>query len=134
MSVLKREEILSVSDIKLELVPVPEWGGDVWVKGMTGAERDKFEGSFVALGKSGKLDMSDLRAKLCSFTVCDKDGKLLFTGKDIKALSQKSAAALQRIFKVAQRLSGIGEEDVKELMEGLEKSPFEDSASDSLVT
>jgi len=28
-------------------------------------------------------------------------------------------------------LSGIGEEDIGELMEGLEEGPFDDSASDS---
>jgi len=37
--------------------------------------------------------------------------------------------ALQRIFSVAQRLSGIGEQDVKELAEGLSENPLEDSAS-----
>ena len=48
----------------------------------------------------------------------------------IKALSEKSAAALQRVFEVAQRLSGITDDDVEELAEGLEDIPFEGSASD----
>jgi len=141
-NVLSAKDILGVSDIKIELVEVPEWGGNVYVKGMTGAERDKFEGGIVRIGAvpgkrgkpgtPGKLDLTDLRAKICSMTICDADGKRLFTEEDVQALSQKSAAALQRVFVVAQKLSGIGEEDIEELLEGFEKNPTEDSASDSL--
>jgi hypothetical protein len=46
-------------------------------------------------------------------------------------LGAKSAAALQLVFDVACRLSGIGQKDVEELAESLEKDPFEDSPSDS---
>ena len=138
-SILKREDILAASDLVIELVSVPEWGGDVYVKGMTGAERDKFEGSIfrASVGKKAgkvsevdRLNLSNVRAKLCSMTICDEDGKRLFTEKDVQALSQKSAAALQRVFVVAQRLSGITDEDIEELAEELEDNPFDDSASD----
>ncbi len=140
MSILKSKksltakDILAVSDIQIELVNVPEWGGDVYVKSMTGSERDQYEADMVTSKKAGEervIDMSDLRAKLCSMTICDKNGNRLFTEKDVRSLTKKSAAALQRIFKVAQRLSGIGDEDVKELTGGLEERPFEDYASDS---
>lgn len=130
--VLAREDILAVSDIEIELVNVPEWGGSVYVKGMTGSERDQFESSIISLGSNGKaqkLNLTDSRAKLCSMTICDQTGKKLFSLADVKALTEKSAAALQRVFMVAQRLSGLGEEDIKELMEGLEERPFEGSAS-----
>ena len=133
-AVLNRKDILEADDIKLELVSVPEWGGSVYVKGMTGSERDQYEAAMVTSKKPGEarvIDMSDLRAKLCSMTICDEKGSRLFSEKDVRKLTKKSAAALQRIFKVAQRLSGIGDEDLKELTEGLEESPFDDSASDS---
>ena len=131
MPVLNRDDILDANDIQIELVSVPEWGGDVFVKGMTGAERDRFEAGVISLdSKSEKVDMRDIRAKLCSETICDEVGKKLFNQADIKALSEKSAAALQRVFEVAQRLSGITDDDVEELAEGLEDLPFEGSASD----
>ena len=133
MPILGREDILQADDIKRELVEVPEWGGTVWVKGMTGAERDRFEGSIVRVGQDGKdskMDLSNIRAKLCSMAICDESGKKLFTQADIKELTDKSASALQRIFLVAQNLSGIGDDDIKELSEGLEDRPFEDSVSD----
>jgi len=131
MSVLKRDDILQADDIKRELVPVPEWGGDIYVKGMTGAERDKFEGSLVIMrGKDKQMNMSNIRAKLASMTICDENGKRLFNENDVQALSQKSAAALQRVFEVAQKLSGISDEDVEELAEELKNDPFDGLPSD----
>jgi len=131
-NVLNRDDILQADDVQIESVPVPEWGGDVYVKGMTGSERDRFETSIIMVdGKSNqKLNLADMRAKLCKETLCDVDGKKLFTQADVKELSNKSAAALQRVFKVAQRLSGLTDDDLNELSEGLEESPFDDSASD----
>ena len=130
---LDKNAILGVVDIRKELVDVPEWGKDaaVWVRGMTGAERDKFESSIVeSRGKGTKVNMVNVRARLASLTICDEGGNRLFTQADIAALSAKSASALQRIFAVAQRLSGIGDEDVKDFTEGLEDNPLEGSVSD----
>jgi len=131
--ILNRTEILEANDIKTQEVPVPEWGEDaaVYVKGMTGAERDKFEGSLITMrGKDKQMNMANIRAKLASMTICDEKGKRLFNENDVQALSQKSAAALQRVFAVAQRLSGISDEDVEELAEELKKDPFDGSPTD----
>lgn len=131
MTPLSKKDILTADDIKRELVPVPEWGGDVWVRGMTGAERDKFESGIVEQrGSNQTLNMSNIRAKLASMTICDGDGKRLFAEGDVQALSQKSAAVLQRVFVVAQRLSGIGDDDVKELVGEMIENPTEDLPSD----
>lgn len=130
MAILGKKEILGAPDICKELVAVPEWGGEVWVKGLTGAERDKFEsGILQQKGKSQQLNLANVRAKLASFSICDEEGKRVFSDEDVQALSQKSAAALQRVFGVAQRLSGLGEEDVKDLVEELKDSPFDGSAT-----
>ena len=119
MSALKRDDILNVHDIKVELVPVPEWGGEVYVKGMSGIERDAFEASIVETrGKNTRVNMANVRAKLAAQTLCDEE------------LGKKSASALQRVFEVAQKLSGIGDDDVKELTEGLQENPTDDSHSD----
>ena len=131
MNILSRQDILDADDILKELVEVPEWGGSVWVKGMTGSVRGKFEASIIELrGQKTITDISNMREKLAAATICDEDGKLLFSEKDIKALGEKSALALQRIFVVAQRLSKITEDDVEELTSALETNPLEDSASD----
>ena len=130
VSALKRDDILNVKDIAIELVDVPEWGGQVYVKGMTGLERDAFEGSIVETrGKGTRVNMANVRAKLAAQTLCDENGERLFTDADVKELGKKSASALQRVFEVAQRLSGIGEDAVKELTGELEENPTEDSPS-----
>lgn len=114
MGVLTREAILAADSLPKELVQVPEWGGDVYVRAMTGAERDSFEASFVgADGKVRKLD--NIRAKLCALSICDEGGSRLFSDADIIALGKTSASALQRVFKVAQKLSGLGDDAVEEL-------------------
>ncbi len=128
---LGREAILAADDIKSEVVEVPEWDGSVMVKSMSGTERDKFEASImVQKGKRQQLDMSNIRAKVCALSICDEQGRLIFSPADIKELGKKSAAALSRVFSVAQELSGISSDDLEEYTEELEASPSEGSASD----
>jgi hypothetical protein len=45
----------------------------------------------------------------------DENGERLFQEEDTFPLGGKSAAALDRIFTVAQRLNGLRDEDVQEL-------------------
>jgi len=135
---LTRDDILKAEDMAIERVDVPEWSPNgskddafVFVRNMTGHERDAFEKTiFTQRGKKQILNMENFRAKLFVHSVCDDKGELLFTDSDVKDLSGKSAAPLQRVFDVASRLSGISSRDVEELTEELEESPFEDSASD----
>lgn len=101
---LTREQILQCDDLPKETVKVPEWGGEVQVRTMTGTDRDAFEASLI--GKEGRLE--NVRARLVSLTLCDAAGSRLFTDSDITALGGKSARALDRVFAVAQRLNGIG--------------------------
>jgi len=131
MALLNKQAILDVQDIDIEKVEVPEWDGYVFVKGMTGMERDTFEASIVQQrGKDARVNMVNIRAKLAAQTICDEEGVRLFTDKDVHALGKKSANALQRVFDVAQRLSGITGDDVDELAAELEENPSEGSASD----
>ena len=131
MALLTKQEILNIQDIEIEQVDVIEWGGHVFVKGMSGLERDTFEASIVQQrGKDAKVNMVNIRAKLAAQTICDEEGVRMFTEKDIHALGKKSANALQRVFDVAQKLSGITGDDVDELAAELEENPSEGSASD----
>lgn len=130
MAILTREQILQAQDLRTEEVPVPEWGGSVLVRGMTGAERDAFEASIVEMhGKNSQVNMANVRAKLAARTIVDEAGERLFTEKDIEALGKKNATALQRIFEVAQRLSGIGQSDIEELVKNSAGGPNGSSTS-----
>lgn len=114
---LTRDQILQADDRKYELVPVPEWGGTVKVRSLNGSERDGLEaGMLEGRGKNRQVNLQNLRAKLVSLSVVDLEGNLVFSQADIVALGTKNAAALDRVFEVAQRLSGLREEDVDDLV------------------
>lgn len=131
---LSREDILAVQDIQREEVPVPEWKIKnvdlVLVQGLSGKERDELEASMiVGKGKNANVNLKNLRAKVVARSIVGEDGKRIFTDADIPALSEKSAIALNRVYEVAQRLSGITQEDVEELTKNSETALSEDSGS-----
>lgn len=105
---LDRGTILAAKDIKTEEVEVPEWGGTVRVRGMTGSERDEFEAEVAELRRGGvEVRRKHFRARLLLKTVVDEGGKALFAPADLEALGGKSVAALDRLVAVAMRLNGI---------------------------
>jgi len=118
---LGRDDILKADDLPRREVSVPEWGGHVYVRTMTGAQRDALEASMVN-GKGGaNIDaLKNLRARIAALTICDEDGNLIFDEKDIGALSAKSAAALNRVFEVSQDLNSFGDEAIEELAKNSE--------------
>lgn len=130
MALLTREAILARDDIVRETVPVPEWGGDVIITTMTGAQRDAFEQSLTPPG-SKKPDVTNVRAKLVAACAVDEQGALLFKPADIQALSAKSAAALERLVGVAQRLNGLNEKALEEARGNSSGAPSAASTSSS---
>lgn len=113
MSLLTKEQILKQEDLRSEVVPVPEWGGEVKVCTMSGFARDRFEAGIS--GKNGGINMSNIRAKLAAATIVDENGNLLFDESDIVKLGNKSCAALDRVFAASQRLNLITNDDVEAL-------------------
>jgi hypothetical protein len=112
MPCLTREAIAKADDLPREKVKTPEWGKDsyVFVRTMSGDQRDDFEASFAGDAKS------NLRGRLAALTVCDDEGNLLFAGSDgAELLGGKSARVLDRIFAVAIRLNAISKTDVDAL-------------------
>lgn len=131
MALLTRDQILGADDLLFEDVPVPEWGGTVRVRGLSGAERDDFEAGVVQVkGKKTSMNLRNLRARLVALAVVGADGKRLFADSDVRALGHKSAAALQRVFEAAQRLSGLSDEDVEELTKNSDSDQSDDSTLD----
>jgi|SRR5690625_1355246 len=132
---LSREDILRADDLPRELVDVEEWGGAVYVRGLTAAERDKFEASlFETKGKGPNARQvfkgEDVRAKLAALTMVDAEGNRIFNDGDVKALAKKSAQALSRVYDVASRLSGMTKEDQEELEGNSDETTDGDLSSD----
>jgi len=110
MALLNKAAILGQTALKTEDVVVLEWGGEVRVRELTGAERDALEMS-VAGGE--QKDLRNMRARMVAMACVDADGKRLFSDADAKGLGELSAAALDRVFWVAMRLSGMSAADVQ---------------------
>lgn len=116
-----RERIQHADDIPVEPVEVPEWepfidGEQLYVQGLTAEGRDSYEASCLAgEGRERDVDLSNIRAKLVVRCVVDEDGDRVFSNEDAGWVGEKSGRAIDRIFGVAQRLSGLSDEDVEEL-------------------
>lgn len=115
MRQLSKADILGQAALPMEAVEIPEWGGTVYVKTMSGTERDAFEASHLEAQKSAGHILANVRARLAVQTVCDAGGARLFADDDAAELGRKHGKALDRIFDVARRLNGLRGEDVKEL-------------------
>lgn len=129
---LSRDEILQVVDITYTTVDVPEWGGVVRVRGLTGRERDAYEASAVMVRQDGTriVNPKNLRAKMVVMSVVDDAGKRLFSDEDIALLGAKSAAALERVFDTARHLSGMTEDDMARLEQDFDSGQDESSPTD----
>lgn len=110
---LSKQAILEVKDLPIELVNVPEWGGEVYVRTLTGTERDAYEAGII--GQDRKPDLRNIRAKLLVRCLVDAEGRRLFSEADVDLLGNKSASVLDRLFAVAQRLSKLTAADIEDL-------------------
>jgi hypothetical protein len=106
---LTKREILGIQDKKIEEVFVPQWGGIVRLRSLSSEE----VGQIFAFIKSrdGGFPI-DFKARLLSYSICDESGNRVFTDDDIQAINNKDSAAIDLIFEVAQRLSGVGKKRI----------------------
>lgn len=125
---LSKQQIMDADDVKTEIVDVPEWGGRVRVKVMTGPERDQWELACIkGRGKLRKFSFDNIRATTAAFCIVAEDGKRMFTKEEIDVLAKKSGAALSKVWEVASRINGLTSADVEELAGNSEDGPSEDS-------
>lgn len=112
---LTKEQIVAAPDIGFEDVAVPEWGGTVRVRGMTGTQRDAYEQSLFAGRSDEGGAIANVRARLAAYSLVDEAGELLFTEAEVEALGKKSAAALDRVVEASRRVSALSQEDIDAL-------------------
>lgn len=125
-----REALLGATATPTEVVALPEIGTSVTVRGMTGIERDAFEASCIeGRGKRRDVNTKNMRAKLVAFCCVDEGGNRAFTDADASALGAVRADLIDRIFSVAQRLSGMSEADVDDLGKPLKTKEVSGSSS-----
>ena len=109
MAILTREEIMNLDDLPVEVVEVPEWGGEVKVRGMSAEERVRWADKVK--GEDGKnIDVE--KAGYYAIVVGVVEPK--FDETDVAWLRKKSASALDRIANRWLALSGLGTEALVE--------------------
>ena len=130
MDLLTKEQILAAADRPYEEVSVPEWGGAVRVRSMSGADRDDYEQWMANLNRAGgSLLLPNVRARLVALSAVGGDGARLFAEADIEALGAKSARALDRVFAAAKRVNGIGADEIEALEKNFGGAQSADSTS-----
>lgn len=106
----------AASPMPVERVEIPELNIVAHVRGMSGRERDAWEKSLiVGRGKHRDVNTENVRAKLVTRCLCDEQGKRLLDDGDAHTIGNMRVDVLNRIFKAAQKLSGVSDEDVDEL-------------------
>jgi hypothetical protein len=115
---LSKAALLAATALPRERVEVPELGAGafVFIQGMSGSERDAWETSLVrGRGTSRKVDTLNIRAKLVVRCLVNEDGTRVFENHEAEQVGAIRVDVLQRLFEVAQRLSGVSDKDADEL-------------------
>jgi len=135
---LTKEALLSKDDLKIEKVELSK--GHVYVREMTGREKDIWEQSLLKQKPSGnknvpfeyETSLEDYRAKLAVVTVCDAEGNLLFKPEEAKKLNSCiSASNMERIIDAANKLNAITAKDREDILKNFAADQEDSSNSDS---
>lgn len=120
-----REDILAARDGKLEPLDVPEWGQKVWIRTLSGSERDALETLIYQGNKRGGAP--NIRAEFAVRCLSDEAGERLFKDNEALLLGKKSGAALDRIFEASRRLNKFDQQDVDDLEKNSAGDPSDSS-------
>jgi len=105
---LTRDEILRANDLPApKAVPVPEWGGEVYVRMLTVGERGEWETEAFDESGKPKLDARTMSLKTLVRMLCNENGIPVFQESDIKALSGKNPDVVERVTMEAVRFNGL---------------------------
>ena len=108
MAILSVEQILAADDIPSETVSVPEWGGEVKVRGLSRATFDKItKASEVVIpatgpGQSPGVGRDDARFSEQLFLACVVEPQ--FKEEHLSVLKEKSISALNRVYEAIGRV------------------------------
>ena len=129
-ALLDRAAILGADDIAYETVAVPEWGGSVRIRGLTGSERDQYDAESFRLGQGkGGDSLADFRVRRVARGIVDEKGARVFSDADLKALGAKNGAVIDRLDDVVARLSGMQTAAVAEARADLKVVPSDGSGT-----
>lgn len=123
-------DILGADDRRIKRVDVPEWGGHVFVRSLSGTEKELFSQA-VNVVRNGKSEVNDvgLRARYLAVALCDQHKQPLFTLDQVEALGSRNTLVLDRVWKAALELNAGTDETRDEQLKNSKPDQSADSIS-----
>lgn len=112
---LTKDQIVKKNAKLNEITPieVEEWGGQVGLKVMSQAERETFDRALMDnMDEAGKsVDVAAMKAVLVAGTICDGEGKRIFTSDEIREMP---TGPIERLYAICQEMNGMTEKKLEE--------------------
>ncbi|MCP4539823.1 MAG: hypothetical protein GY832_22010 [Chloroflexi bacterium] len=133
---LTAQAIRDAQDLPMAWVDLTDcgWGGGVWVRTLSGEQRDLFENKTLERSYGKKVNLKNMRARFAVAVCCEENGTPLFKSNDLSWLTTKSSKALDKIYDAGSRLAGMSSEDVEELVKNCESGQSDNSGLSSQDT
>ena len=123
------QKVLTKADFqkrKVEFLELPDLGGGVWVKALSGKSMLIYNDRIKSLGKDTEItfDISlSLMALMISLTVLDApDGTLMFTEEEANALADGDIGNMMAMTEKAMTISGIDASAISEVKSKLKNA------------
>ena len=140
---LTRAAIQAARDFTLEEVHVEEWGGSIYLRSITVGALDEIQIRYLQMaGGTGVQNngvsptlleqrpeiLRDMKPRLLSYSLCDAQGVLLFDDAEgVAILRSKDPQVIDRLYAIAERLSGLGAQSLEAEKKASETTPMPDS-------
>ncbi len=106
-----RETLAALSERKIVRLEEPGWPGPIFIREMTGRERDAYEAWLIK--PDGSVNQDDYRARSALAVMCDEDGQRLSVESDLELVASIGTSALDVIVTRGRKLSWLGAEGIE---------------------
>lgn len=111
---LSKDAIFAVKDSDSHEVDVPEWGGSILLRSMTGKQRNDYEHWATTQSKEKVPDYRGIRERLIICCAVDENGDALFTESDLAKLAEKNSEVIDRLHTECRAICGMDEDSVED--------------------
>lgn len=110
---LTRDNILNLDDRRTHKIAVPEWGGDLYLRRLSGAERGRWQALCARVKDEPEL-LEGLAGRFLTMALGDEKGDRIFSDADADALNKRDGQVLERIVELAYAFNGIGDGSIED--------------------
>lgn len=106
---MHKNDFFDLNDVQIIPVVVAEWGRTVYVRSFSAGTRAKIASLWKKYDQENRT--SELGIFFIIFSMCDEDGKLIFSVDDVEKLNELNANALDVIAAAAIKLNQMNSTD-----------------------